>query len=141
MSDSLQQFKVGINGVAEMTLGVTGFLVPNVFSSTTTSGANTVVQSDGRLRLSTSAKRFKKDIKTADWLADVSLRPVTFVSKASGTTRIGLIAEEVAEVLPDAGVYNDDGEIMNYEQQAVVALLLAKVNRLETELDLLKAAA
>jgi hypothetical protein len=141
MNDSTQQFRIGINGVVEMTLGATGFLVPNIWNSTTTSGANTVVQSDGRLRLSTSAKRFKKNIKTADWLADINLRPVTFESKESGTKRIGLIADEVVEELPDAGVYSDEGLVMNYEKDAVIALLLAKINRLEADVGLLKAAA
>jgi hypothetical protein len=137
MSDSLNQFKMVIGGNTEMTMGTTGFLVPNIWNSTGGTTANVQVASDGRLRQVTSALRFKRHVSDAK-LEDVRLYPRQWQSKGDDSWHVGFVAEEVVKEMPMVGLWDDDGRLMNYEDRAVLAVLAAKVNRLEAELDLLK---
>ncbi len=86
--------------------------------------------SDGRLFYQTSARRFKRNITSARWLEDAELRPVMF-EDLDGSVHLGLVAEEVAATIPQSAVYGGDGLIENYADRAVLAALVAKVNRLE----------
>jgi len=93
-------------------------------------GANCVINvADGRLFVNTSARRFKHNIKPAD-IADYELEPVSFTHD-DGVDYLGFIADDVAAQDARLGVYEDDGEIQNYDLRGVVAILSAKVNRLE----------
>jgi hypothetical protein len=106
-------------------------------------GANTgagavsvLIDSTGRLGTDSSSRRYKEDIQP---LGDVSaallkLRPVTFRYKkpdADGTKsiRYGLIAEEVAEVLPDLAVFNEDGQPETVKYHLLPSFLLAAYQR------------
>jgi len=78
-----------------------------------------------------------------------SLRPVRFKWKEDGRADVGLIAEEVAEVIPELAMRNKQGEItgVNYrhltavlvgawqEQQAVVTRQQAEIAALQAELQ------
>jgi len=81
--------------------------VPAVHSTTTASGSNVNVGSDGLLRRSTSSIKYKKDVETLeDNYADAVLgcRPVWYRSTSNGDNPNhgwwGFIAEEVAEIDP-----------------------------------------
>jgi hypothetical protein len=54
--------------------------------------------------------------------------PITWTDER-GQKRLGFGAEHVHEALPEA--YEDDGE--NYDLRSIVAVLTAKINRLEME--------
>ena len=98
--------------------------------STTGQAANAAINAtDFRIRLSTSARRFKSAIEDASGLADLDLQPVTFHHDGDSKDFIGFIADD----MPDdrAIIYDADGEVLNYDLRAVVAILAAKVNRLE----------
>jgi hypothetical protein len=85
----------------------------------------------GQLGTQLSSRRYKEDIQP---MADASaallkLRPVTFRYKqpyADGGKPIqyGLIAEEVAEVLPDLAVFNKDGTPETVKYHLLPSLLL-----------------
>ena len=92
----------------------------------------------GAFQESTSARRYKSNIEPAPWLADLDLEPVTFHHDGDDIDYIGFIADDVADQDGRAGIYTDDGEIQNYDIRAVVAILAAKVNRLETRLAALE---
>ena len=87
--------------------------------------------STGQLGTVSSSRRYKEDIEP---MADVSaallkLRPVTFRYKqpyADGEKPIqyGLIAEEVAEVLPELAVFNQDGTPETVKYHLLPSLLL-----------------
>ena len=64
-------------------------------------------------------------------IIDIELRPVTYHHDGDGTDYIGFIADDLADADPRLGTYDDDGLIMNYDLRGVVAILAAKVNRLE----------
>ena len=117
-----------------------GFASTQIYDKTTGSAANvTVVNANGLLERSTSARRYKTDIEDADDLADLELHPVRFLHIGDGRNYLGFIADDIAEQDELAAVYNDDGEVENYDLRAVVAILAAKVNRLEQQVAALEA--
>lgn len=102
-----------------------------VNDGTTANPANLQIATDGRIRVSTSAAKYKDDIADAPEIADVELRPVTYTSPGDdGDTFIGLIADDVAAADGRLGVYAD-GELNDYDLRGVVAVLAAKINNLE----------
>ena len=125
------RFSIACGGNEELALSTTGFLVPNVYSATSMSSANVFVDSLGQLFRSTSARKYKEQIEYADWLADYDLRPVRYKRKDAPYYLYGFIADELAEEDDLLGVYNDQGEVEDYDTRAVIAVLAMKVNRLE----------
>jgi hypothetical protein len=113
--------------------GITGVTVPNSAQVLVDSGT-------GQLGTLISSARFKQDVTT---LGDLSgrvqaLRPVSFIYKPEfgGDGReiqYGLIAEEVATVMPELVSRNADGEIQTVKYHLLPALLLAESQRLERE--------
>jgi hypothetical protein len=99
-----------------------------------------MVDSNGQLGTISSSRRTKDDIAP---LGDVSrdlfkLRPVRFtykqpVTDGSRPVQFGLIAEEVAEVLPALVARGADGTIETVKYHVLPTLLLAEVQRLERE--------
>jgi hypothetical protein len=87
-----------------------------------------LVDSDGKLGISVSSSRFKRDIQPMDDASEaiLALRPVTFHYKSdkTGTPQFGLIAEEVAAMNPDLVVRDKNGEIYTVRYDAVNAMLL-----------------
>lgn len=100
--------------------------------SDTSNAANVYIAGDGRFFHSTSSLRNKVDVEYDHALADLKLRPVTFTSIAgrdNESRHFGFIAEDMPhERMIQRDMYND---IDGYDLQAVVAVLAAKVNRLE----------
>lgn len=106
--------------------------------------------------IQTSSQRYKTDVESLPSVLDrfVQLRPVAFTwdKDHGGTKDVGLIAEEVAAVFPEA-VATIDGQVegINYsrvtalaiqavkEQQQKAAASEARVNKLEAENAELKA--
>lgn len=108
----------------------------------TVSGTAVLVATTGKLGIAVSSKRFKKNVETmSDESADIYLlRPVNFEfkdPKVSGR-QWGLIAEEVAEVLPDLVNYDEEGKpysIKHYDLPALLLNELQKLNRRVQELE------
>jgi hypothetical protein len=106
-------------------------------------GANSsavVIDSSGRLATRVSSARYKKDIaELADKTEQLALlRPVSFKYKAGpdDSTHIGLIAEAVADVLPEMVVYGADGHIHTVAYDVLPILLLQYTQKLEKDLAL-----
>ena len=90
---------------------------------------------------STSSRRYKKNIKDlTNGLNLVNiLRPVTFDwNNKDINNDIGMIAEEVYEVLPTIVHKNENGEIHGLEYGKLVAVLISAVKELSLELDEVK---
>jgi len=104
-----------------------------------------LIASDGQLGTVSSSRRFKEDIHD---MADVSqallrLRPVAFRYRqpaADGLQPLqyGLIAEEVAEVLPELVVYDSTGQPETVRYHVLPAMLLNELQRQERELAALR---
>jgi len=110
------------------------------------------VSTTGLLRQDSSARWLKKDIKPAPHLADVVLNPVSYRwrkpkadSKRDPTDHrrisLGFIADDIAQACPEAAHFDSDGRADNYEIKAILAILAAKVMRLETEMADMRVAA
>ena len=90
---------------------------------------------------STSSKRFKKKIKNLkNGLETISkLRPVVFDWKTKDLKNdIGLIAEEVNEVVPNLVGLNNNGEIMGIDYGKLTPILIQAVKELALEVQRLK---
>jgi trimeric autotransporter adhesin len=101
-----------------------------------------MIDQDGQLGTISSSARFKRDIRDIGDGASTALglRPVTFRYNASpGAVHFGLIAEEVAEVLPELVVAGPDGRPETVAYHELPALLLALVQRQQQRIDELQA--
>ena len=84
-----------------------------------------------------SARRFKQDIEDLGPLADrlLDLRPVAFryrehaAANPDGPRQFGLIAEEVAEILPELVVFDADGKPGAVKYHLLSSLLLGELQR------------
>lgn len=97
-----------------------------------------IIDANNKLGTNTSSRRFKYDIADlgADGARLQALRPVSFKylpDQGRGDSRqFGLIAEEVAEAMPELVVMKD-GQPFTVRYHQLPPLLLAEVQRLERE--------
>lgn len=105
--------------------------IAGIRGATVTGGAVVVVSKAGQLGVQTSSRRFKQGIRP---MGDASsallkLKPVTFRYKEAdeeGQTpkQFGLIAEDVARVLPELVLYDEFGRPETVAYQTLSSLLL-----------------
>ena len=117
--------------------------IANIFGSP--GGTQAVyVDSDGRLGMNTSSRRFKEEIRPMDKASEViySLKPVSFRYKSEiEPTRplsFGLIAEDVEQINADLVLRGKDGKVSTVRYEAVNAMLLnefLKAHRKNEEQD------
>jgi hypothetical protein len=104
--------------------------IGNIFGQLPSGGTGVVINSAGKLGTTTSARRFKEDIKPMDKASEVilALKPVTFHYKKDidpqGAPQFGLVAEDVANVNPDLVVRDAEGKVNTVRYEAVNAMLL-----------------
>jgi hypothetical protein len=121
--------------------GITGIVV---------SGAPVLVSSGDQLGVAASSKRFKNDIQDmATASTDIlKLRPVTFVWNKSSSPglknapderQFGLIAEEVAEVMPTLVNYDKDNKPFTVKYADLPAMLLNELKKALNRIDALEA--
>ncbi|MCC7179330.1 MAG: tail fiber domain-containing protein [Acidobacteria bacterium] len=99
-----------------------------------------MIDGAGQLGTISSSRRTKDHIEDLGTVsrAIFDLRPVSFTYKqpfadGSKPTQYGLIAEEVAEVLPELVAYDGEGQPETVKYHVLPTLLLAEVQRLEHE--------
>src|SRR6266496_321198 len=103
--------------------------IGNIFTSTVNDSA-VFVNSNGRLGITTSSRRFKEEIKPMDKASEALLafKPVTFRYKKEidpdGRAQFGLVAEEVEKVNPDLVVRDKEGKAYSVRYEQVNAMLL-----------------
>jgi hypothetical protein len=88
---------------------------------------------------SSSDKRLKKNIKTIDnaLTTVTSLRGVTFEWKEGGSKSIGLIAQEVKEIVPDI-VSSDDTGYLGIKYTNIIGLLVEAIKEQQVQINTLK---
>ena len=121
-----------------VTVDTAAWFFPNIPSSGDAASA-VLDAADGRIKRSTSARKYKTNIEPAPQLADLQLVPVTFHRDDDDKDFIGFIADDLADQDSRIGEYSPDGEIENYDLRAVVAILAAKVNDLTARIEALEA--
>ena len=87
-----------------------------------------------------SAQRYKENIETlTSGLDKVSqMRGVSYNKKDTGIKEIGVIAEEINEILPDVVIKNNEGEVESVAYGRLTAILIEAVKELKAEIDVLK---
>ena len=100
----------------------------------TGSAANLVTAGAGHNNFmrSTSARRYKTEITyNPEQLLAVELRPAKFYRPDDDAWYYGFIADDLAEEDPLLGTFDPEtGEIENYDQRAVMAVMAAKLNEM-----------
>lgn len=119
----------------------TATFVAGISGQTSASGIAVLVNAAGKLGTTTSSRRFKDDVRSLgdEWSRRLqALRPVEFVyapayDDGAKTRQFGLIAEEVAETMPELLVRDEAGDPQTVRYHFLPPLLLAEVQRLERE--------
>jgi hypothetical protein len=105
------------------------------------------VDGNGKLWKITSSKKYKTNIRDLedDPHAVLQLRPVKYQCKTTGQQDVGLLAEEVHEVLTDLVIYDTEGrpEAVKYDRVALYLLGIVKsqekkIAALEQRLEVLE---
>jgi trimeric autotransporter adhesin len=106
-----------------------------------TGGVPVMVTATGQLGVVSSSRRYKEDIRSMGNTSNrlLKLRPVTFRYKqpddrGQKPEQYGLIAEEVAKVMPELVIYNDKGQPETVAYQTLAPLLLNELQREHSQL-------
>lgn len=104
----------GSNQVRLGNTSITALYCSGAYAATTASAANLYVNSGGQIMRSTSSKRYKKDISDLEINTSriYDLRPVSYISISDNSRHFGLIAEEVAEVIPELAEYARECDVI-----------------------------
>lgn len=99
-----------------------------------------LISSTGQLGTISSARKFKKNFRSLDAHSEklYKLNPVLFdyVEEHSGAKdQIGLIADEVAQHIPEIVVHDKDGEIYSVQYHILPTLLLNEMKHQKQTLD------
>jgi hypothetical protein len=101
-----------------------------------------VVDGNGRLRKYSgkSSRRYKADISElgVDPAKVLDMQPVRFTWKENGMEDVGLIAEDVAKLLPELVIYDEEDRPDAVKYDKVVIYLLAALKDLRAENEALK---
>jgi hypothetical protein len=118
--------------------------LPSAYSITTASAANLFVASDGTLRRSTSALKYKQDIRDIEAIDINLLRGVRYKSKSKDDDEtkdhFGVIADEVdAAGIKELVTYSAEGEVEGFQYERLTVVLLKAIQELKAEFDAYKA--
>ncbi len=101
------------------------------------SGTALVLDSNGYIAKQTSSVRYKENIKPFDPDAFRlhQLRFCEFAWKDTKRRDWGLIAEEVAEVIPEAVTYSSNGQIEGLDLQKLILLAIKEIQNLRKKIE------
>ncbi|MEK0382970.1 phage tail spike protein [Lacticaseibacillus paracasei] len=150
--------KSGLTGGTRIDIEADYVQIPSAWSKTTSSSPNVFVASDGALVRSTSASKYKVNIKrdrstelaeqlltlpTAHWLDKAAMQRFAAGEQTERPqSNFGLIAEDLeAAGLEDLVVRGPDGELEGIQYDRIAAALLPLLAQMKNEIDELKATA
>jgi hypothetical protein len=121
------------------------FYAPDIYNRTTATAANVTVGSDGGLQRSTSALKYKQEIRDLEEIDISALRPIRYKSKCEGDDQtkdhFGLIADEAAEAgFEELVTRGADGEVEGFQYERLTVVLLKKLQTLDAEFKAYKEA-
>lgn len=98
-----------------------------------------LIDSTGQLGTVSSSIRYKENVEDMGEYSEaiMSLRPVTFTYKNRSSERksVGLIAEEVGDVMPDLVVFDETGKPETVKYHDLVPLMLNELQKQRVEID------
>lgn len=110
------------------------------------SNGDYLVYMDGGIGLVRSSRKYKKNIKDVDKneidyeaLYNLPIRQFEFKDGIKGSgidgVQIGFIADEVADVFPNAALRNDDGEPSNWTERTLIPAMLKLIQEQKKTID------
>jgi hypothetical protein len=110
-----------------------------VYNNTTASAANMFVASNGSFARSTSALKYKQDIRDLESVDVDLLRPVRYKSKCEGDDQtkdhLGLIADEAADAgFEELVTRGSSGEVEGFQYERLTVVLLKEIQSLRARL-------
>jgi trimeric autotransporter adhesin len=121
--------------------GQTSTFIYGIYPASISGGTTVYVNSAGQLGITTSSKRFKKEIEDLNAQSEFiyKLRPVSFYYKPEyskdETLQYGLIAEEVEKINPNLIVYDADGSITTVKYNLLSPLMLNELQKQKSQID------
>jgi trimeric autotransporter adhesin len=87
-----------------------------------------------------SSLRYKENVETIKYGLDkvLQMRGVTYDKKDNGVKEMGVIAEEIYEVLPELVLKNEEGEVDSVSYGRITAVLIEAIKDLKKEIEDLK---
>ena len=87
-----------------------------------------------------SSVRYKDNIETVKYGLDkvLQMRGVTYTKKDTGLKELGLIAEELNEILPEVVLKNEEGDPDSVSYGRITAVLIEAIKDLKKEIEELK---
>jgi hypothetical protein len=118
----------------------TGTAAASPFNNTTASASNLFVASNGVLQRSTSAKKYKTDIRDLEEIDLELFRPVRYKSLCVGDDptkdHFGLIADEIDSAgLKELVLYGETGQVEGLQYERITVILIGALNRLKKEFE------
>ena len=88
-----------------------------------------------------SSRRWKHDIEEIDDALELvmAMRGVRYVENATGEERVGVIAEEIGEVLPEVVLYDDEDQAIGVEYGQINGVLIEAIQQQQAQIDELRA--
>jgi hypothetical protein len=130
MSSDNNTYLRGFSGVQIQTNN--GTTAITISSSQNTTFAGTITEN--------SSVRYKDNIETVKYGLDkvLQMRGVTYTKKDTGLKELGLIAEEINEILPEVVLKNEEGEPDSVSYGRITAVLIEAIKDLKKEIEELK---
>ena len=87
-----------------------------------------------------SSIRYKENIEPIKYGLDkvLQMRGVTYNKKDNGVKELGVIAEEINEILPEVVIKNEEGEVDSVAYGRITAVLIEAIKELQKEIEELK---
>lgn len=108
-------------------------------------GSELVIDGSGYVGKSSSSREIKHNIQYIEDTesyhdALMRIKPATYVynNDKSETAKLGMIAEDIADVMPIAALTAEGGKVENYDTRAIIAMLVMEVQRLNAEIERLR---
>jgi hypothetical protein len=124
----------------------TNTYLAGVRGTNVTGGVAVMVTAAGQLGVVSSSRRYKEDIRSMGDTSDrlLKLRPVTFRYKKADESgqkpeQYGLIAEEVAKVMPELVIFNEKGQPETVAYQTLAPLLLNELQKEHKQMERMQA--
>jgi hypothetical protein len=136
----------GFNAAGTSTFVCTGsgtIIAVGVYGNTTGTAANMVVDASGSFLRSTSALKYKQNIRDLEFIDINKFRPVRYKSKSENDDQtkdhFGVIADEVDSAgIKELVTYGKDGEVEGFQYDRLTVVLLKAIQELKAEVDALK---
>jgi hypothetical protein len=137
LQDSNAALLFSVRGDGLITTASTGSLGP--YNNTTASAANMYVNSSGQLGRSTSALKYKQDVRDLEEINVDQIRAVRYKSKCEGDDQtkdhFGVIADEVdAAGVKELVTYGKTGEVEGFQYERLTVVLLKEIQSLRARL-------